>query len=321
MKRLATILTVLTLSACGAQEQLDDAATEETTASETVTTTDGANEAATGDQFEGYVLSAFEIKVDGKHFSDSEDFYTRFVDELIKPKRPDLDASQVEVLGQYGVTSFGVGAPVFIAPSNGGDAHIYEATTDGNRAFKVNVSNASDETVYQAKTVLRIGLTIKGLGLADSDVKYCYLLHSTKDGVNVLDGGPIVFDEFTTQLNAWDCNESGPTTISGSIPSATTTTTATTATTETTTTTETTPTETASEEQPAPPAGPTKVFIGISTKADVSAAWGIPPRVHSATQWGYNNPVCERENSHCFITFNDAGVLISGYNINPAIMQ
>lgn len=146
--------------------------------------------------FHGYVQTAFEITVDGVQFNDSEHFYTRFIQDLITPNYPELEGKEIEVLGTYGISTFGTNSPVFVAPS-GSDGHLYSATTDSSRHFEVVVSGSSTGT-YRSKLVNRIGLLIDG-------EKSCYLLTSTKDNITFEREVPIVFSEYTTQLNTYKC--------------------------------------------------------------------------------------------------------------------
>jgi hypothetical protein len=148
--------------------------------------------------FEGYVQTAFEIRVDGVEFRDTEHFYTRFRQDLITPNYPEYEGKDIEILGEYGHNAFGARSPVYMSPMSD-SGHQFYAVTDTERHFKVVVDKAGTER-YRAKIMLRIGLQIE-------DQKYCYLLHSTINEIVFKQGMPIIFDEFETQLNAWECED------------------------------------------------------------------------------------------------------------------
>jgi len=166
---------------------------------------DEAKPAETGDvEFSGFVQKAFTIKVNGKEFADSEQFYTRFIDELVKPAYPDLAPKDVKVEGKYGLEEFGSNSKVFMS-SVAADGHLYEGRTDAASKFTIKVqAKALDET-YKARVVVRIGLEINQDG---APARYCYILHGNRDGVAVSESSkPIIFDDFKTQLTTYRCED------------------------------------------------------------------------------------------------------------------
>jgi len=163
-------------------------------------------EVKTGDvEFSGYVQKAFTIKVNDKEFKDSEDFYTRFIEELVKPAYPDVADDQVTIEGKYGLDEFGSLSKVYMS-SVAGEGHLYEGRTDAQSKFTVKVqAKALDET-FKARVVVRIGLEITTVG--GSSLRYCYLLHGNKDSIAISDNSkPIIFEEFATQLTKYKCEE------------------------------------------------------------------------------------------------------------------
>lgn len=156
--------------------------------------------------FSGSVQRAFEITVNGNKFADSEDFYTKFIDELILTDSEYAERFQdgnIEVEGTYGVSTFGSRADVFISAQNG-DGYSFEARTDSSAKFKVEVPQAAEGS-YKARVVTRIGLKLTSSSGDTSH--YCYLLHSIRDNVEVsASAKPIIFDEFSTQLTSYNCN-------------------------------------------------------------------------------------------------------------------
>jgi len=235
----------------------------------------------TGLYFQGYVQTAFEITVDGVVFNDSEDFYTNFKTDLVYPNYPETVGKSIGVLGKYGHDSFGANTAVFMAPTDNAD-HLFSSETDKNRHFIVNVEAANHETTYRAKIILRIGLDIEA-------VKHCYLLHSTLESIVFQEGTPIVFDDFKTQLNAWDCSQDVATPI----------------------------------EIPADALKPTKIRAGLS-KADVIAILGTPTSIGSATgrfEYSDSSGKCAAKyGTGCYVTFEN-DVMTGQENISVEFLQ
>lgn len=163
--------------------------------------------------FSGYVQRAFTIRVNGIEFADAEDLYTRFLDELLlsdEVNRERFQDSVIEVEGEYRVDAFGSGSRVFLA-SQSGDGHAFEATTGRDAKFRLEIEEDVSEEIFKARVVTRIGLKIVTDGV---EQHYCYLLHGYRDNI-VIDeeSKPIIFDEFSTQLTAYDCEKSAKNSI------------------------------------------------------------------------------------------------------------
>ena len=189
MKKI--LLLTLALFACGPDSKKSD---EESAALQTV-------------NFSGFVQRAFTLKVEGVSFNDSEHFYTRFISDLVmtNPTYKDvLGKSEITIEGEYGLERFAANSSVFIA-SMAATGHLFQAITDSQGKFTVGVKpDALDET-FKARIVVRIGLLIKN---GSDSLHYCYLLHSIKEGVHLSESSkPIIFDDFKTQLNTYQCSD------------------------------------------------------------------------------------------------------------------
>lgn len=159
--------------------------------------------------FSGFVQRAFALKVNGTSFNDSEHFYTRFIPDLILSK-PEyaraFEGAKVEVEGQYGLNTFGANTGVYLS-ATGGDGHLYEAITDSQGKFSVTVEPKALNDLFQARVVIRIGLSIRHA--SGSQERFCYLLHGERKGVRISDSSkPIIFFDFKTQLNTYGCEKS-----------------------------------------------------------------------------------------------------------------
>lgn len=189
----------LLLGSCGALDpstSTDEAKTEETV--------------AVGDKidFSGYVQRAFAITVEGVSFNDTEHFYTRFIPDLIfanETYAESLADAEITVEGEYAMDKFGTSSKVFMS-SQVGDGHIYEAITDSSAKFTMKVDVKALDEIFKARVIARIGLLIKYAD--ESTDHFCYILHSIRENIAIDDKTkPIIFDDFKTQLNTYNCSE------------------------------------------------------------------------------------------------------------------
>jgi hypothetical protein len=148
------------------------------------------------------------LRVNGVSFTDSEHFYTRFADDLIlkdKTYAEALKGAKIEVQGEYGLERFGANVSVFVAPQ-GNEGNLFEARTDPQGKFAVKVKPKALSETYKARLVVRIGLKITHTD--KSKEGFCYLLYGQRDGIKISEASkPIIFDEFKTQLNAYNCDK------------------------------------------------------------------------------------------------------------------
>jgi len=248
--------------------------------------------------FHGYVQTAFKLNIDGVDFNDSEHFYTNFRKDLVIKNRPDLVDADIEILGEYGHTTFGTGAPVFIAPMND-LGHLFESRTDTERHFKLSVNKdeylLDSSTQYKSKIMLRIGLVIDG-------AKSCLLLHSTKDNIVFEEKRPIIFDTFTTQLNEWECDSETMNSTYEDIKAGT------------------------IEEVAAPTAEPLRVLypveLDVTSLDDVLLSFGEPSSKTTEFTWIYTTAEVCQENTNCVVRFNPDTKVLNGHaNIKEELLK
>lgn len=159
-------------------------------------------------EFSGYVQRAFEITVEGVTFNDTEDFYTNFVDDLILSDDRYAEAladAEITIEGEYSVEKFGSSSRVFMS-SQQGDGHIYESTTNNQAKFTIEVDVSATDEVFKARVINRIGLNV---AYEDgTEERFCYILHANRSSISVTETSkPIIFDDFKTQLNSYNCEE------------------------------------------------------------------------------------------------------------------
>lgn len=189
------LIASIILAACGTQDSEDKGSSTEYSASNPII-------------FKGFVQRAFPITVEGVSFNDSEHFYTRFIDDLIYSNQEyatALEGAKIEIEGEYGVTRFGSDASVFLS-SEQNEGHIFQSRTASNAEFKVEVVSESLDESFKARVIIRIGLVIDSGD--HSSQHYCYILHSIIDGISIDEHTkPIIFNDFYTQLNEYNCSD------------------------------------------------------------------------------------------------------------------
>lgn len=155
--------------------------------------------------FSGYVQKAFAITVDGVRFEDSEQFYTNFISSLILPHYVVPEDATITVEGQYGMDEFGSNAWVFMTPAQQ-EGDLFQARTDSASKFTVQVTDAALNSTYKARLVIRIGLLVSSP--SEDPEHFCYVLTGARDDVALSEKSkPIIFDNFSTQLNTYKCEQ------------------------------------------------------------------------------------------------------------------
>lgn len=156
--------------------------------------------------FEGYIQRAFDIRVNSVEFLDSEDFYSRFIDELVLQERwqQSLVLATIEVEGEYGVDTFGSHAKAFlVSESENGSA--FEATANRDAKFKIKIPGEAVGDTYKLRVLWRIGLRIE---TEEEVFHYCYQLHGRKSGIEITEENKsVIVDQFETQLTKYKCDD------------------------------------------------------------------------------------------------------------------
>jgi hypothetical protein len=194
--KAAALGLALCASACGSELLKDKGKSEDKSVPQV-----GAEVA-----FDGFVQRAFDIAVDSKSFHDTEDFFTRFIPELILSNpvyQAALKDAKITVSGDYGLETFGSNASVFMS-SMAQDGHIFQARTDTTGKFTIKVKKSAQDETYKARVVLRIGLDIAYPN--NMKENYCYILYGLRENISINENTkPIIFDDYKTQLNTYKC--------------------------------------------------------------------------------------------------------------------
>ena len=197
MKSILTGVLALGIVGCGAMEsaKLKDAADKKDTA-----------DSSSDIKFQGYLVSAFDINVDGKQYSDSEDFYTQKVDELEAQK---ADAGYkgyaVKFEANIGLDDLKQGMKVYVVPSES-RGFAAETVIDYDGTFNVGFPAEAEDGSVKVRANKRVNVKLtKG----KETVYWCYNFSAKETGTKVSrDGKPIILDTFFTKLTKYKCQES-----------------------------------------------------------------------------------------------------------------
>jgi len=151
----------------------------------------------------GYVSSAFDITVDGKHYEDSEDFYTQQIDVLEKQKDDGgYSEYSLEFDAEVGLGELKTGMEVFVvATADQGFAGETIVIYDGTWEVKLPPEAKGDS--FQVRANKRVGVRLTG---PEGDVvEWCYNFYGIK--LLSLDdkSKPIILKNFQTKLTKYRC--------------------------------------------------------------------------------------------------------------------
>ena len=154
--------------------------------------------------FQGYVLNAFGVTVDGQPYSDLEAYYTSELARLpALAKAAGYDSSySIAFDANVGFADLWTEMTVYIAPSSN---HGYQggSQVDANGKFSVQLPANAVDANYQVRANKRIGVVItKG----SETHNVCYNFSAENLSVPFTAGAqPIILRSFSSSLTAYDC--------------------------------------------------------------------------------------------------------------------
>ena len=147
----------------------------------------------------GYV-SPIDIKVNATTYSDSEEFYTKELDNLTEQANAAYPGYDVTFNASLGLSDFITGMSVFlVAESNQGVAS--QTTVDGDGGFTFMLNGPVDTNAsYTLQGTKRMAVV---LTKDTTTVTWCYNL-SAKANI-ALKNNPIILRNFTTSITKYEC--------------------------------------------------------------------------------------------------------------------
>lgn len=186
---LYTVVSLVLTSACGQDDGSGSASNDQ---SDTGNVT-----------FNGSVVSAFSITVDGVAYEDSEDFYTQEVTRL-----PDKVAAagyagwQASFDAVLGFSDLAHDMMVYIAPTEK-RGYSGQSSVDRDASFRVELPAEAQDSSYNVRAVKRVNLILH----KDGETKrFCYNFSAVDKNVafNEQDK-PIILDTFVSKLTLYSC--------------------------------------------------------------------------------------------------------------------
>jgi hypothetical protein len=253
--------------------------------------------------FSGYVMSAFEIEVDGERYSDMEDFYTKELARL--PQKIHAagysDASDVRFEAELGISDLWADMRVFVVATGERGYQAESRVADAGK-FLVNFPAAATNETYRVRANKRISISF----VSESKLlRMCYNFSALDQSVLFSEAEkPIILDKFSSSITAYDCSAQSKT--SGlSIPSQQS-------------------SEATAEELP-------KLMAKGMSKEDALRILGSTDLIiESATKWCWNSPGFERSNvcatkkttsCHCFVEFDAEARVSAQSNIRGEMLD
>lgn len=184
----------------------------------TATSTSSSNgETPSTVSLSGYVVSAWDVVVDGESYTDTEDYYTQQLEALHgMAEEEGYRGWDISFDAQIGLTDLKFGMKVFVV-SGTTRGYAAEARVDSEGSFKISFPYDS-EALYKIRAMKRVSVT-----LTDPETKewkkWCYILSAVEQEVSLMDDErPVLLSNFVTQTTTYECESSGNTGIT--IPSS-----------------------------------------------------------------------------------------------------
>lgn len=199
MKSFAALSSILFLMACGREET--SKTDPQAAASDGNNSGSGSSEAKV--TFNGSVVSAFAITVDGVRYEDSEDFYTqevmRLPSKVAAAGYSGWDATFDAVLG---FNDLARDMMVYIAPTEK-RGYSGQASVGVDAKFLVELPADANDSSYNVRAVKRVNVLLSKDGVTK---RFCYNFSAVDKNVpfNEKDK-PIVLDTFVSKMTLYAC--------------------------------------------------------------------------------------------------------------------
>jgi len=222
IRALIGMFVVIALTACGSAVPMG---TETSTATSVSTTPDtkkaasnkGQSSGQEGDEGEqgddtqggyltGYVVSAFDMDVNGRRYEDSEDFYTQQLGEL----ESEMEAAgyvgySLSLSGELGLDDLKYGMDVYVV-AHGKTGFAGDTRVNENGRFMLGIPDGSGDEVFRIRTNKRVSVILTSPDKRDV-VRWCYNFSSANTEGTLAE--PVLISQFTTKLTRYQCSDSG----------------------------------------------------------------------------------------------------------------
>jgi hypothetical protein len=160
-----------------------------------------------GGYLSGYIVSAFDMEVNGRRYTDSEDFYSSQLQELLD----EMDAAgytgyTFAFNGQLGLDDLKYGMDVYVV-AQGKTGFAGDTTVNESGRFTVAIPDGSGDQVFRIRANKRISVTLTSPDKRNI-VRWCYNFSSVNTEGSLAEA--VLISEFNTSLTRYQCsNEAG----------------------------------------------------------------------------------------------------------------
>lgn len=161
---------------------------------------------ASGGYLTGYIVSAFDMDVNGRRYADSEDFYTQQLGEL----ESEMEAAgyagySLSLSGELGLDDLKYGMDVYVV-AHGKTGFAGDTSVNENGRFMLGIPDGSGDEVFRIRTNKRVSVILTSSDKRDV-VRWCYNFSSVNTEGTLHE--PVLISEFTTKLTRYQCSDSG----------------------------------------------------------------------------------------------------------------
>lgn len=213
MKVIIGILAAVALSACSIENPKDQATGTSSTTSSAPAAAPGespapaskgkaSDDSTQGGYLSGYVVSAFDLRVNGKSYADSEDFYTQEMASLTQQVASAGYAGyKMTFDGQLGLDDLKYGMNVYVA-AEGNTGYAGDTKVDSNGRFMLGIPDGSGDETFRIRANKRVSVILTSPDHAKT-VTWCYNFSSVDTEGSLAD--PVLISDFNTTLTKYQC--------------------------------------------------------------------------------------------------------------------
>ena len=192
------IVFVLTVS-CG--YQADDKTKKTTDPVDPSAAALSAELEPTSVDFTGYI-SPINISVDGKNYTDGDDFYTKELTRLQAVVDKEYPKYTFSFEADVGLQDLKQGMSVFLVSQNNG--YSSETTVDGQGQFNFYIPKTAEKDSYLIRAYKKIGLRLTPDDQTAKEIYWCYNLYA--EHTQTLEKASVVLNSFTTNITKYQCS-------------------------------------------------------------------------------------------------------------------
>lgn len=207
MKTISTIAIVSSLVACGQVPTTETQATVAKTEAkdpEEKQVTELKSEYQEQAYLTGYLANAFDVVVDGQRYADTEDYYTRKLEQLTaEADDSGYEGWTLSFDAEIGLEDLKYGMTVF-ASASGNRGYAGQVPMEFNGSFTMEIPDNSRNAVYSVRANKKVNVTLTPPESGEKPVRWCYNFSAQLTGVTL--GAPVILNSFQSRLTKYACS-------------------------------------------------------------------------------------------------------------------